>query len=118
MGCMHIWVGRLLIFVVGLVIICGFCISTVSYIKIYKTVRRHRNAIQVQLQVVQVSSGNATNMARLKKSALNTFIVYIVFALCYIPFVIALAVTTYFPNDKFLARYLAATFVFMNSMFT
>ena len=62
---------------------------TIVYCKIYSTVRRHRNQIQ-SLQVQQDEGQNremTTNFARLVKLAVGTFYVYLVFLLCYLPFI-------------------------------
>jgi len=58
-----------------------FCLITTAllYSKIYLAVQHHANhmcAIQVQQEA---QNGEMTNAARLKKSAVNTFYVYLVF---------------------------------------
>ena len=54
----------------------------VVYLKIYFIVRRH----QVQIQQQQkASNGNIFNMQRFKKTAMNTFLVYILLVCCYTP---------------------------------
>ena len=68
--------------------ICGvicLVVSGVPYCKIYVAVRRHRNQIQA-LQVQQVAqNGQIANAARLRKSAVSAFYVYLVFLFCYLP---------------------------------
>ena len=60
-------------------------ITAMFYFKIYLAVRRHRNQIQA-LQVQQVAQkGQTANAARLRKSAVGVFYVYLVFWLCYVP---------------------------------
>ena len=55
------------------------------YCKIFATVRRHTNQIQA-LQVQQLEpNGEMTNTARLRKTAVGTFYVYVVFLACYLP---------------------------------
>ena len=55
------------------------------YCKIYAAVRRHTNQIQV-LQVQQVATnGEMVNNARLRKTAIGTFYVYLVILACYLP---------------------------------
>ena len=56
--------------------------------KIYLAVRRHKNQIQV-LQVQQVTQNDEAmvNAARQMKSAVGTFYVYLVFLVCYLPFI-------------------------------
>ena len=60
--------------------------SAVLYYEIYLAVRRHRNQIHAALQVQQVAqNGEMANADRLKKSAVGTFYVYLVFLLCNFP---------------------------------
>ena len=67
-------------------------VSAMLYFKIYFAVRRHRNQIQA-LQVQQVASNDQiANAARLRKSAVNIFYVYLVFLLCYLPQICTFAV--------------------------
>ena len=55
--------------------------------KMHAVVRRHRNEINLALQVQKVAqNGKLVNDARLKKTTLATFYVYIVFLGCYVPF--------------------------------
>ena len=71
----------MLIAVIGVVY---FIFSTVLYFKIYFAVRRHKNQIKAfQVQVAQVDE--TANTARLRKSAVGVFYVYLVFLLCYLP---------------------------------
>ena len=93
---------------------------TILYCKIYSTVRRHRNQIQ-SLQVQQGELGQnremMANVARLVKLAVGTFYVYLVFLLCYLPFVcfvIALIISG--PNTTLRhIFYYTFTMVFLNS---
>ena len=75
-------ISQALVPIIGLV--C-FALSAVLYYKIYLSVRRHRNQIHA-LQVQQVAqNGEMANAARLRKSAVGTFYVYLVFLLCNFP---------------------------------
>ena len=66
-----------------IIVAFGFILTTMVYIRIYLTVRRHKNQIQV-LQVQQVAQeGEVANFANLIKSAVGIFYVYLVFLLCY-----------------------------------
>lgn len=67
-------------------VIC-LIMSTFSYIKIYRIVRHHKAQIHVQQQTIQSNSsvGHTMHMARLKTSAMNTFVFYIFLLLCYFP---------------------------------
>ena len=62
------------------------------YFKIYLMVRRHQRQIQHQQQQyqLQANNGNILSVTRLKKTALNTFLVYILLLVCYTPYSIAL----------------------------
>ncbi|XP_078377069.1 adenosine receptor A2a-like [Oculina patagonica] len=74
---------------IAIIVIVSFALSAVLYCKIYLAVRRHRNHINA-LQVQQVAeSDEMTNFARLRNSALDTFYVYHVFVLCYLPHICA-----------------------------
>ena len=65
------------------------CLITMSsamlYYKIYLAVRHHTNQIYA-LQVQQeTQNGEMANVARLRKSAIGTFYVYLAFLACYLP---------------------------------
>ena len=62
--------------------IFGLVLTTLVYIRIYLTTRRHKNQIQV-LQVQDVGESNEMErFACLVKSAVGTFYVYLVFLIC------------------------------------
>ena len=68
-------------------IIFGLCLicTTIVHLRIYFAVRRHTNQIKA-LQVQQVAqNGEMVNIARLKKSAISTLYVYLVFLVCNVP---------------------------------
>ena len=65
------------------------CLTTTGliYCKIYSIVRHHTDQHALQLQEVsQNQNGEMTNAARLKKTELATFYVYVVFLACLLPF--------------------------------
>ena len=70
--------------------ICLLVGNFVVYLKIYLIVRRHQRQVQHQQQ--QQQDRNIFRMARFKKTALNTFLVYIVLLCCYIPYSIAISI--------------------------
>ena len=96
-----------------------FCLITTAllYCKIYLAVRHHANqihALQVQLDA---QNGEMANAARLRKSAIGTFYVYLVFLFCYLPtncFHFATFNSGWSTNVKIFASY-TATLVFLNS---
>ena len=55
-------------------------VSGLLFLKIYLTVQRHRNQIQALQAYTQIA-----NTARLRKSAVETFYIYLVFLKCYLP---------------------------------
>ena len=62
-------------------------IAGALYCKMHAVVRRHRNEINRALQVQQVAqNGKLASDAKLEKTALATFYVYIVFLGCYVPY--------------------------------
>ena len=68
--------------------VCLFTTGLI-YCNIYSIVRHHTNQIHaLQLQPVgQNQNGELANAARLKKTALATFYVYVVFVVCFLPFI-------------------------------
>ena len=73
----------------GIGIIGSVCLIIAGALccKMHAVVRRHRNEINSALQVQQVAqNGKLASDARLKKTALATFYMYIVFLGCYVPY--------------------------------
>ena len=74
-------------------------ISTVLYIRIYQIARRHQLLIHIQQQTVQTATvEHNLNIARCKKSALNTIKYYICMILCYFPVFTVLILLTINPR--------------------
>ena len=101
---------------IGVCIIICLIICTFSYIRIYLIVRRHQLQIHAQQQAVQSSNAeNNLNMARLKRSAIDTFLLYIVLILCYFPLYIFLTLHG-ISDKKWQTEWeFAITLVFSNS---
>ena len=98
--------------------VCLFIlISTFCYIRIYRIVRHHQTQIQVQQQAAQqnTTEGDNSNMVRMKRSALNTFIFYIAIILCYFPIIISLCIASITSKSLPEVWHLADTVVFLNS---
>ena len=69
--------------------IVGLFLTTLVYIRIYLVVRRHKNQIHA-LQVQQVAQTHEmANRTRLVKSAVSVFYVYLLYLVCYLPFMIS-----------------------------
>ena len=91
LSAIYFW-NRTVYFIITVIIICiSLLISTVSYITIYRIVRRHQLQIFAQQRPTQGSNASPNaNLTHLRKSALNTFVFYIAMILCYLPMVISL----------------------------
>ena len=91
--------------------------SALLYCKIYLAVRHHANQIHA-LQVQQDAQDNEmANASRLRKSAIGTFYVYLVFLACYLPANcnnVAAIITGASATVWVLSRY-TLTLVFLNS---
>ena len=84
-----VWYLRVNYFVVATVVIICLLICMASFIRIYCCIRRHQLEILAQQQAVQSSDAeNNLNVPRLKRSAMNTFVFFIVLIICYLPFYI------------------------------
>ena len=94
----------IILLVIGLMIITVCLILVVIvYWRIYIVLKRHKNQIRgLQIQEVQqgVQNGDLSNFLKLRKSALGTFYVCIVFLICYLP--------SYILSFLFLARLLSS----------
>ena len=98
-----------------------FIVIGLLYYKIYGTVRRHKHQIQV-LQVQQAAengemTGNAGNLVRLRKSAVGTFYIYLVFVICYLPGCTTLVVHIVGGSNHILKNisFYMTTLVYLNS---
>ena len=81
-----LWNERVYSILVGVLIVICLQISAFSYVRICRIVRRHQLQIHAQQQAVQSSdAANNLTITRLKRSAMNTFVFYIVLTVCYFP---------------------------------
>jgi len=104
----------LLISVIG---VLGLIVTAMVYIRIYLAVRRHKNQIQV-LQVQQVAqSGEIANFSSNIKSSVGIFYVYLVFLVCYLPYLISLVAPQMNSPSVVLKRFslFSVTLVCLNS---
>ena len=70
--------------------VVGLVLTTMIYLRIYFTVKQHKNQIQVR-QVQQVArAGKIVIFPRLTKSAVGIFYIYLVFVVCYLLYLICL----------------------------
>ena len=89
----YFW-NRTVYFILTVIVICiSLLISSVCYITIYRIVHRHQLQIFAQQRATQSSSASPNaNLVQVKKSALNTFVFYVVMILCYFPAVFSLSI--------------------------
>jgi len=106
------WQEKILLISLGTVICACLCISTICHVKIYRTVRYHQSAIQLQFLAVETNTGHANKVTSLKKSAFNASIVFLVLIICYSPYLVVFYVVT-LVNP--IGRSLTSTIVFINS---
>ena len=116
----YFWQYKIVLISLGTVICACLCISTICHVKIYRTVRYHQNAIQLQFLAVETNTGHVpghvNKVTSLKMSAFNAFIVFLVLIICYSPYLVVFyVVTAVNPLDMQIARSLTSTIVFMNS---
>ena len=98
--------------------VVSLLVTSLLYSKIYLVLRRHKNQIQaLQAQQTAQNSEMATNFARLRRSAVGTFYVYLFFLVCYLPRFICLAAFKIYGPIFYLKRFslYSLTLVFLNS---
>ena len=109
------WNSRIHKFVMATVIIICLLISMASYVRIYCLIRRHQLQIHAQQRAVQRPDFGNLNLARLKRSAINTFVFYIVLIICYLPLYVLWTLHGLSIKDWQTDWEFAITAVFMNS---
>ena len=95
----------------------GFIVTFVVYIRIYLTVRRHKNQIH-SMQVQEVAhSDEIKHFTVLIKSTASIFYVYLLLLICYLPFFICKAVIRIYGSSIALKQFLlySMTLIFLNS---
>ena len=113
---LYFWNMRVYRFLIGVIIAICLLICTFCYIRIYQIVRQHQLQIHAQQLAVQTfNAGNHTNILRLKKSAVNTFIFYMALIICYFPMYIFLTLNGLSLKDWQTEWNFSATLVFSNS---
>ena len=113
------WVSRNTVFTLVIVIIgiVGVFLTTMIYISIYLTVRRHKSQIQVLQVQPQVQTGEISNFTSVINSVVGIFYVYLTFFICYLPYIISLAAfKTNGPNVTLKKFFLfSVTLLYLNS---
>ena len=96
-----------------------FCFITSAFLnyKIYSTVKSYANQIQPLPVQQDPQDDEIANIARLRKSAVGTFYIYLVFLLCYLPQIFSFIPSMIFGSSfatKRLVLY-SLTLIFLNS---
>ena len=97
--------------------ICVIC-TTVVYLRIYLAVQSHRVQIHTQQLHHDIHNNELVNFLKLRKSAISTFYVYLVFLVCYLPGYCAMIshIMVSKPNTAIKAlRLYSWTLIFLNS---
>ena len=68
--------------VAAVILLIGYVLTTVAYVRIYKVVKYHQNQIYSQNQL---QNAQTREVLRQRKSAYNAIFVYLVFLACYLP---------------------------------
>ena len=95
----------------------SFIVTFVVYIRIYFTVRQHKNQIH-SMQIQEVAhSDEIKNFVFLIKSTVSIFYVYLLLLICYLPFFICKAVIRIYGSSIALKQFLlySWTLIFLNS---
>lgn len=107
---------RTLHIVLAVGIFACLLISAFFYTRIYFIVRHHQSAIHLQQQAVQsMNTAQSINIARSKKSAMNSFVYFICLVLCYSPMFTSMIIYTIDPTLSSNLWTVANTVVFLNS---
>ena len=95
----------------------SFIITFVVYIRIYQTVRRHKNHIHSMQIRDEAQSEEIKNLTVLIKSIVGIFYVYLVFLICYLPFLICMAVIPIYGSSIVLKKLFlfSLTLMYLNS---
>ncbi len=113
---LYLWSERAFFLLVAVLNVICLSISTFCYVRIYQIVRHHQLQINAQQQAVQYSNlGDKFKSMRLKRSAINTFVFYIVLILCYFPMYVLLTLYGTSYKDWKTDWNFAITVMFMNS---
>ena len=104
---------------INLVILAfGFIISFAVYIKMYLTVRRHKNQLQSLLAVDEAQIGIMTNYVAVVKTTVGVFYVYLVLLASYLPYFICMTFVRICRDSRIAKKQLflfSLTLMFLNS---
>ncbi|XP_073237411.1 melanocyte-stimulating hormone receptor-like [Porites lutea] len=100
--------------VTAVILLIGYVLTTVAYVRIYKVVKYHQNQIYSQNQL---QNAQTREILRQRKSAYNAIFVYLVFLACYLPLLpSAILYMTNTSDISFIVAYFGSIFLmFLNS---
>ena len=113
-----LWTSLNIIYVIfGIVETFGFLASTFLNYKIFLTARHHAHQIQVLHGMQEAQDGQMTSANRLRKSAVATVYLYVVFLVCYLPDICILWImaTSSEPINFAIIQYFTVTLLLLNS---
>ena len=85
-GTVYFWSLRIFFLYITIFVCLCLIISIFCYVRIFKIVRHQQKKIQCQHQAVNLPQGSTiSNLLQLEKSAINSFLFFIVMVLFYIP---------------------------------
>lgn len=113
-SCMRLWISGLSFNALSPIIFTLLVGNSVVYLKIYRIVRRHQAQIRHQQQGT-LQNGNLFSVQRFKKSAFNTFLVYILLLFCYLPYSFVLQNFHTVLSVSKTVRHVTTTIVLLNS---
>lgn len=113
----YLWIEHIYKFIMGIATVICLTISAFCYILIYRVVRLHQSQILAQQVAVHTSSSqrDGTEMRRLRRSAINTFMFFIFLIICYSPMYVILFLYGLFIIDWKIEFNFYTTLMFMNS---
>ena len=82
-GLIYIFLPKSKDMVAAVILLVGYVLTTVAYVRVYKVVKYHQNQIYSQNQLQNAQTREAL---RQRKSAYNALFVYFVFLVCYLPY--------------------------------
>ena len=98
----------------AVILMIGYVLTTVAYVRIYKVVKYHQNQIYSQNQL---QNAQAREAHKQRKSAYNSLFVSVVFLACYLPFLpCTILYSTNTSEISFLVAHFATIFlIYLNS---
>ena len=93
----------------------GLRLNTVAYIRIYKAIRYHQHQMKCHFRL---QNSNLIDILRQRKSALNALVVYLVFLVCYLPYIFSIILLLVLDSEDtslLLAERASLILIFLNS---